>query len=127
MSDLALPSVLMEGFSIAVESGAPSVRLKVTGNADMEVCPVLGPFLLQLHTELCRVRASDVVVDWRELYFMNSSCLKGFITWVASITKLDCSDRYRVVFVSNPSLHWQRRSLEAIRAFAADVMEIQID
>jgi hypothetical protein len=124
MKDIELPAVHREGFSIVLERGDP-LLLKVTGTADMDMLPVLGPFLRDLHTALCRAQAAEISVDFRDLGFMNSSCFKCFITWIASIAGLDPARRYRTCFFSNPKLHWQRRSLEAMRAFAPALVRVE--
>jgi hypothetical protein len=99
--------------------------LKVSGTADIEMLPELGPLLTDLHSGLCRANAREVTVDFRGLGFMNSSCFKCFITWIASIAKLEPERRYRVRFLTNPKLPWQRRSLEAMRAFAPALVRVE--
>jgi hypothetical protein len=124
MTDLDLRAIQREGFSIELErEGSPS--LKLSGTADMEMLPELGPLLTELHAELCLGEVREVTVDFRGLGFMNSSCFKCFITWIASIAKLEPERRYRVRFLTNPKFPWQRRSLEAIRAFAPALVRVE--
>ena len=67
-----------------------------------------------------------VEVDIRELYFMNSSCFKAFVTWIAEIAKLDAARRYQVRFLANSRLHWQRRNLAAMQSYAANVVVLDV-
>ena len=91
----------------------------------MEVHAQLAQFLERLHGVVCEKRAGRVAADIRDLYFMNSSCLKLFVIWVSRVAKLAENSRYRVVFLADANLPWQRRTLEAMQAFAPAVMEIE--
>ncbi|MDB4957395.1 MAG: hypothetical protein JWO36_4964, partial [Myxococcales bacterium] len=63
--------------------------------------------------------------DLRELEFMNSSCFKAFVAWIAMIRDLETDKQYRMHLLSNPNLHWQRRSLAALTCFAVDLVTIE--
>jgi hypothetical protein len=65
-----------------------------------------------------------VVLDCHELYFMNSASVKYFVTWLSKVRALEPDQRYAVRFMTNENLSWQRRSLEAIRRYASDVVSI---
>jgi hypothetical protein len=124
MDDFAVPAIVREGFTIAVKSG-DGFWVTLSGNADMEMVPLLGPYLSQVHEYLCRVGARSVVVDIRNLYFLNSSCFKAIINWIAAIDRLDPSQKYDVKFVTNSRLNWQRRNLRSILDFAPTIVAVQ--
>ncbi len=124
MNDIDLRAVKREGFSIELEREG-SLSLKVSGTADIEMLPELGPLLTELHSGLCVREAREVTVDFRGLGFMNSSCFKCFIAWIGSIAKLEPERRYFVRFLANPKLPWQTRSLEAMRAFAPALVRVE--
>lgn len=48
MDDIAIPAIVREGFTVAVKS-SDGVRIILSGNADMAVVPLLGPYLSQVH------------------------------------------------------------------------------
>jgi len=60
----------------------------------------------------------------RQLEFMNSSCFKSFVSWVTDIQELDDAKRYKVRFLSNPTYHWQKRSLHSLRCFAVELITV---
>jgi hypothetical protein len=95
------------------------------GTADVEARPGLDHFIEALHAEACRLAASKVVLDFRELEFMNSSSFKVFVTWLSQVQELPADKQYRIHFVSNPSMHWQRRSLAALSCFAVNLVTIE--
>lgn len=123
MGDVTLPAIIREGFSISFEQ-RDQPCLKLTGNADMEMLPVLGPLLSQFHAQVLQQGSEAVIVDMRELYFMNSSCFKSMLTWISDISKLGSIGYYRVRFLTNRKLHWQKRNLESMQAFAPGLVEI---
>ncbi len=71
-----------------------------------------------------RAAVPEVVVDLHALEFMNSSCFKCFITWIVAVRRLPPDQSYRIRFVSNPAMHWQRRSLHAISYFGGELVTI---
>lgn len=95
------------------------------GTADVEAQPDLKHYVNALHTESYRLKAKKVVVDFRELEFMNSSSFKIFVAWLAQIRALSADEQYKLTFLANPSLHWQLRSLAALSCFAVDLVTIE--
>lgn len=125
MSGLTIAPILKDGFSIiATEKGA-AILVAFSGTGDMEATPVLGTYLKELHGEACRLQVREVVFDLNDLDFLNSSCFKAFVWWISIVGDMDDAERYRVRFLSNPQLHWQRRSLEALENFAPEVVVVE--
>jgi hypothetical protein len=92
----------------------------------MVVTTKLGPYLESLHAEAMRSGVQRVTFDIRELYFLTSSCLKCFATMLATVAAVEPRFRYSVRFLANQNLHWQRRSLEALRSVAQNIIEIEV-
>jgi hypothetical protein len=63
--------------------------------------------------------------DFRRLGFMNSSCFKSFVVWIDTVKNAPIA--YKISFLTDPNLHWQRRSLEALRRLAVNVVSIEAD
>ncbi len=101
-----------------------TVTAKLEGTADLPARAALEALLEQLHAESVRLAVKQVVFDFTQLEFMNSSCFKSFVSWISRIETMDPDTQYRVVFIANPSMHWQRRSLRAIAAFAPDLINV---
>jgi anti-anti-sigma factor len=111
-------------FTAKVESGSPTLIVTLVGNADLNVKSELDRFMSALHEEACRIGAREVVVDVKQLEFMNSSCLKSFVWWISSVHDLAAARQYRITFVSSPAMYWQRRSLTALAGLANDLVSI---
>jgi anti-anti-sigma factor len=120
LADVAGDQLTIHG---ALADGAIDVRL--AGTADTEVRAQLDEYIKQLHAEAVRLRVPAVVIDLRQLEFMNSSSLKVFVSWLAQLRELEPSTQYKVRIRSNPNLLWQRRSLAALSCFAIDLVTIE--
>ncbi|HEV7555935.1 MAG TPA: hypothetical protein VGO00_10790 [Kofleriaceae bacterium] len=122
---LELPKV--SGVVMTAEGRLTDGMLSVTfaGTADSETRDQLDEFVKQVQTEALRLKVPQVIVDFRELEFMNSSCFKIFVAWLAQLRDLTADTQYRIQIRSNPNLLWQRRSLAALSCFAIDLVTIQ--
>jgi hypothetical protein len=101
------------------------VSARMAGTADLNVKTALDDFLLRLHQAAQAQHAAEVVMDFRGLKFMNSSCLKGLVTWICAVQELPAQNRYKIVLLSSPEMHWQRRSLAALTGLAGELVTIQ--
>lgn len=121
MTELNLPHIVESGFALLpVQADAPQIRF--TGNGDSEAVGPLSRYLRQLHTELLGKHCTTVSVDLRELYFMNSSCLKNFVSW---IYKVDTEGKpYEITLMANARLQWQQRSLATLQRLAPSIVTI---
>jgi len=104
------------------DGGVMSVR--VTGTADYAAVDALEQFLDEVHDESMRSNVKQTTVDLRQLEFMNSSCFKCLISWITILQELPPSAQYKVMFISNPKMHWQKRSLHSLRCFAEDLISV---
>jgi hypothetical protein len=90
----------------------------------MAALDVLNRYLKQLHREAVHLGAAEVELDFHELYFMNSSCLKALVSFIDGAANVD-KPGYRIRFLTNPQLFWQRRSLEALQRLAPEFVQIE--
>ena len=107
-----------KGLAIAPKCIEDAFVVSLAGTCDRSTLPLLEAFFDELHTELVRVRGQTVTLDCENLFFMNSSSVKCFITWLAKVKNLPMSNRYQVLVRTNSRLAWQRRSFDAICRFA---------
>jgi hypothetical protein len=112
-------------FSAHASASERKIQVSLTGTADLTVKTQLDRFLREVHTEAQRCLAEEVTVDVRQLEFMNSSCLKCFVWWISTVQEQPGDGKYRIVFVSSPSVYWQRRSLNALACLANEIISIQ--
>jgi len=97
---------------------------KLSGTADLRVTDSVEAILTRVHQKALELGIPEVRMDLRELEFMNSSCFKSFVSWISDVSDLT-TGQYRIRFLSNPSILWQRRSLHALSCFAAELVTIE--
>jgi hypothetical protein len=117
-------SVTGEDFKGTAHQEGQTFNLFLKGNADYAALDALEMLLTRSHSEAVRLGAKDVVVDLRQLEFMNSSCFKCFLSWITEIQELDPDSRYKVNLLSSSQLHWQKRSLHSLRCFAVELISV---
>jgi hypothetical protein len=124
---MSAPPLLVErpDFLATAECGDRTVSVRMSGTADLDVKKALDEFLVRLHETARTTGAIEVVMDVRELKFMNSSCLKGLVTWIGTVQGLPIMNQYRIVLTSRADLHWQRRSLHALSSLAAGLVTVR--
>jgi len=118
-------AITLRDFSADVSKDGPTLALRLVGNADMAAKDGLDSLLPRVHEQALAHQSPEVIVDFRELEFMNSSCFKSFVSWINEVTELDPDKQYKIRLLSKPELHWQRRSLHALRCFAIDLISVE--
>ena len=124
MNTSSLPALSHPGFELATSETPLGLSARFAGTADMHANQPLERYLNSLHEIAAARGVRHVEVDFSALEFMNSSCFKAFVSWLGQIKDLPPDARYRVAFRSNASMHWQRRSLSALRCFAVEIVSI---
>jgi hypothetical protein len=123
VSELLLGPVVTPVFALEPSLEADRLRIDFSGTGDMSAIEELNAYLKRVHAEAQRLFIREVACDLRKLSFMNSSCFKAFVTWIDAV-KTD-TRQYRIVLLANPELHWQRRSLEALRRLATGIVSVE--
>jgi hypothetical protein len=120
--NLDIHDVQMEHFTARAEAAAPRIVVRLSGNADQLVRDPLHALLAELKREAAKWTAEEVVVDVRDLYFMNSSCLSVIVRWITGLPK---TGGWHVRFVCNTNLRWQKRSLQAMATLGDGLVVIE--
>jgi hypothetical protein len=123
MSELGLGALSGDSFQAVPALEDSRLVLRFSGSGDMTAISALSQYLKQVHEEALRLSVSEVSCDLQQLVFMNSSCFKSFVVWIDTVKNADHG--YRIRFLTDPNLHWQRRSLEALRRLAANLVTIE--
>lgn len=124
MLALGLAPISMPAFGITPELSDARLALRVTGNGDMAAAQPLERYLKQVHKEAMRLRVAEVRVDVSELYFMNSSCLKSFVTWIDTLSN-GAEHPYRIRFLGSAKLVWQKRTFDVLQRLGPAVVRLE--
>jgi len=85
----------------------------------------LGGFLRAVHSAAMEHRLSSVRVDVSRLTFVNSSSIRLFIDWATWVREANEQRRYRLVFVTDRHVTWQKTAFSAIRSLASQVVDVE--
>ncbi len=85
----------------------------------------LLPSIRAIHDAALGDELTELTVDVRLLTFVNSSAIRSFIDWSTWLRNLDESKRYRLRFVTDKSITWQRTSFLALKSLVPSIIEVQ--
>jgi len=102
------------------------IVVRLSGSADLGTVLKLNEYLQQVHAEACSRKVHSVSVDLRDLDFMNSSCLKALVSWVAEVQESAQDDQYAIVIHGSERRAWQKRSLHALATLAPEVVSLKM-
>ncbi len=120
----SVSDIKITSFSTRSQLRGDALIVALTGNADMAAHDQLKVFLEDLHRTAAGLGVRETVLELQDLYFMNSSCLSLLLRLVNSVLQSKQS-KYTVRFRLNPNLRWQKRSMDAIRSYAEDIVVIE--
>jgi len=124
VNEIALPVEQAAELRARLTHDGPALVAKLSGTADLRVTDSVEAILSRVHQKALELAIPEVQMDLRDLEFMNSSCFKSFVSWISEVSDLTAG-QYRIRFLSNPSILWQRRSLHALSCFAAELVTIE--
>jgi hypothetical protein len=124
-----IDELCFEQHGLSVETSRASDRLEVrlSGVAEMAIRDRLTRYLASLHEQAGAAGASQVVMDLSKLEFMNAACLRSFVSWIQRLLELPRGEQYDICFRSDGQVPWQRRSMNALRCFATDLITVETE
>jgi hypothetical protein len=126
MGDRGWREVIQEdGFQAEASVESAYMQVALNGTADLTCKRQLDYFLHNLHAQTLKHALNKVSVDLRRLEFIDSSCLKSLAWWVGAVQEQPPDRRYRIVFLSSPTMYWQRQSLGALASMANEIISVE--
>jgi hypothetical protein len=112
-------------FTASAMQMGTDILVRLSGEADTNVRTQLMPFLTTVHGAATASPGATVVVDFKSLKFMSSSCFTNFVVWLGRARNAQEAERYRISFLTSAEHHWQQRSIGALGCFAPDQVVIK--
>jgi hypothetical protein len=84
-------------------------------------------YIDKAHQWIRESAATDVVVDIRQLSFVNSSNIRIFIDWVIRAKGEGDAPHYRIRFLAKRTVTWQRLMLGALASLATDTVVVDFE
>jgi hypothetical protein len=110
-------------FSLEGRAEGNRLLVQAGGTADMKSVDVLSAYMKTLHQEALGRRVDAVVFDMQKLQFLNSGCFKVLVGWIANVAR--ATPPYRITFIGNRELVWQKRSLGALLCVDERIVTLQ--
>jgi len=120
-----LPAIEVTELRASTSASGERLTVALDGTADLRAQEQLGNFLQEVDRCARARKTPEVIVDFRKLEFMNSSCFKAFVSWIGRLQELEANEQYKIRFLSDQRMLWQRRSLHALSCFAVDLITIE--
>jgi hypothetical protein len=124
---LALEAIQLPTFNVSHQLSGGVLTVHLRGNADSDVAEVFDRYLVRLHEEATAAHVMEVVFDFRELYFLTSSCIKCLVVAIKRVMTLDARAQYKIQLHTSPALRWQERSFEVLCQLAPILVSMTRD
>jgi hypothetical protein len=109
-----LESLTLGAFSVTHETTGDRVVVRLNGNADSKVAKAFERYLERLHDLAVGAKLRVVVLDFRELYFLTSSCIKCLTDFIRRDMATEPASQYRIRLLTTPALRWQEKSFDVL-------------
>ena len=115
---------------VHAESGKVTFRadgdlVTIVGEIDqMSPRDFLAAFFELVHNMAMSEALAEVRVDLTGLRFLNSSGIKEFLSWILRRNRIPPEKKYRIHFLSDPSVTWQPVTLPRLRDLDADAISL---
>lgn len=123
MNKLSLEDFTHDNAKIEVTDNSSGVTVHFSGKINMKnPGEVFNPYLDKLHQSLVDNQVKEVVADFTNLSFLNSSGLKTLIRWIMQIARLDADKKYRINIKYTNKYSWQETSLTTFSSLVPDLV-----
>jgi hypothetical protein len=110
----ALEPLLLPTFTLHHDVHGSEVTVRLRGNADSDVAAAFAHYLDRLHHRMVEAKSRELVFDFRELYFLTSSCIKCLVVAIKRVMTMEARTQYKIRLLTTPALRWQERSFEVL-------------
>ena len=122
MENFDIKQVICENFRTETEKNGDTASLFLFGHLDLpNPDEFLAPFLRAFHNKLIDANIKKVILDIKNLTFINSSSVKVFLNWLMhNVKPMEENLRYRVELAYNKDSVWQFSAFKPLSIFVSD-------
>jgi hypothetical protein len=89
--------------------------------ANAQVQVELKRNIAEIHDRVVAAGCRVMTVDVQALQFVDSSAIRLFVDWISRAAEA----KYKLVFLIDATMTWQRLSFSALRSMATDAVEVR--
>lgn len=89
--------------------------------------PSLGGFFRAMHEAAVADALAELIVDVRQLTFVNSSAIRLFVDWATWVRSMTDAERYVIRFRTDRRITWQRTSFTVLQSLARKAIAVEAE
>jgi len=126
LNRLNIKDIDKESFSVTITDTDVGVCLKFTGDIDIEdPRPLLYSLLDELYTGIIVKELKELVYDFHELTYINSTSIGIFAKWILKLSSIEEDKRFLLRIITNKNITWQETSLPTLSYLIPGIVTIQ--
>lgn len=126
MNKLGVDGISQDRIKIDVVDSANGVTLKFIGDIDMEDPSILlDPLFEKVHDGCVAKGIKEVIADFTELNFLNSSGIKAIAKWIMKLAMLPDDQKYIIRIAHNKEITWQVTSLPTLTFLVPGAVKVE--
>lgn len=123
---LGIDPVVQEKIKIAVNDAGSGVEVSFVGDIDMEdPSVILDPLFEKVHSGVVQNQIPEVIANFKELNFLNSSGIKAVAKWIMKLAMLPPDKKYVIRIQHNKAITWQVTSLPTLTFLVPGAVKIE--
>ena len=125
MNRLEIADYTGEFVSIKIEDYENTIQISFFGEIDMQDPESLFlPYFENIHQKIVDDCINEVVLNFQNLNFLNSSGIKVIIKWIQIALILPEEKKYKFKILASSKVPWQANSLKLLSMLSQKLIEI---
>lgn len=129
VSTKPLPIETLRTDKISIGAKEVEGHIHVYFNGDIDLLnpeEMLEPYFMKLHNLALKMKCKKISLDFKELFFMNSSGIKSLIKWLSKNSEMPRDKQYKFTLLENREIAWQEASFKLMSLLISpELVEIQ--
>lgn len=123
---LGIDPIEQEKIKITINDAGSGVEVHFIGDIDMEdPSVILDPLFEKVHTGVVNNKLGEVIANFKELNFLNSSGIKAVAKWIMKLAMLPADKKYNIRIQHNKAITWQVTSLPTLTFLVPGAVKIE--
>ena len=126
MNQLNIADIENKLFSIIITDVDNGICVKMSGEIDLQdPKPLLNGLLEELHTGIIDKGLKELVYDFKELTYLNSTSIAVFAKWIVKLSTIEENKRFIIRIIMDKNITWQETSLPTLTYLVPGIVTIQ--